>query len=147
MNIHASLFAIKNPLHMIDRCLHPYRHHATISYRKHDLAIDLTQRARTELLKRRTPLKVEMQLYFSCVVKKRVLFHEATELKTLPVDNQLEIVFRLVQASSCDPLEFARNFPIKQEFTGPAAKKIHPKRLSLDFKHKHWLGEFYISDP
>ena len=144
MNIHASLFAIANPLEMLDRLLHPHRRYATITYRKHNLLIELTQRARLELGKRHTPLKVEMQLYFSCVVKKRVLFHDVTELETTPVDDKLEIVFRLVQATSCDPVEFARDFPVKREFTSPAAKGVRPKRLAVDFYRGRWSGEFDI---
>ena len=144
MNIHASLFAITNPVQLLDRWLHPYRHHATVPYHNHDLDIELTQRARTHLQKRSTALKVEMQLYFSCVIKKRVLFHETTTLETTEVDDMLELTFRLVQATSCDPVEFAQNYPVQKEFTSPAAKKIHPKKLSIDFIRNNWVGEFYI---
>lgn len=102
------------------------------------------------LEQRQTPLLVEMQLYFSCVVKKRVLFHahdtgdiEQTD-EIVRVNDKLHVVFRAVQASSCDPVEFARHYPVKQEFRTRPALKMYPSRLKLDYPQDGWLGEFSI---
>ena len=41
------------------------------------LALHLTRRAQEALGRRRRPLYVDMELLFSCLVRKRVLFHDA----------------------------------------------------------------------
>jgi hypothetical protein len=85
-----------------------------------------------------------MQLYFSCVVKKRVLFHDASEMDKFEVNNKLNIAFRPVQATACSPEEFANNFPIQEEFHSEAANKMLPSMLRLDFINGHWKGDFSI---
>lgn len=144
MNIHNSYFSITNPLRVIDRWLHPFRHRTLINLRKHDLCIEWTQRAEQALQNRTAPLITEMQLYFTCVIKKRVLFHEQFDSDSLPVNDKLAVAFRTVESTSCDPVEFAANFPVKRELQSPAANKIHPVKLQLDFQNNDWLGEFYI---
>ena len=147
MNIHGSYFsftAAYSPLPLLERWLNPYKGAKTVKLGKYPIAIEWTQRAEKRLAQRTTPLIAEIQIYFSCVVKKRVLFHDSSELETTPVDDRLEICFRAVESNSCDPVEFARNFPVKNSFTSRTALKMHPKKLSIDFKQDRWVGEFTI---
>lgn len=85
-----------------------------------------------------------MQLYFSCVVKKRVLFHEQSLHPDHVVNDKLRILFRCVQPTSCDPEEFARHYPEKRQLQSTAAQRMHPKELVFDFRDGHWQGEFRI---
>lgn len=85
-----------------------------------------------------------MQLYFSCVVKKRVLFHEEGEIKGEPVSNRLHIDFRAVEALACDPVTFTNNYPERRQLTSAAAVKMHPSRLFLDYRHGQWQGNFVV---
>lgn len=103
-----------------------------------------TERAEQAFSDRNTPLIAEMQLYFSCVVKKRILFHEHSEMEGVPVDERLHILFRSVESTSCDPEEFVQNFPVKRELMSPAAGKLHPSALEIDFSKGSWHGEFFI---
>ena len=144
MSLENSYFAIKNPLLIIEQWLNPTRHQLTLNYHGKDLTIRWTERANRALLQRSSPLVVEMQIYFSCVVQKRVLFHEQTDYATEKVNDLLEVVLRPVEAESCDPVEFAKNHPVANEYTSTAAKKFHPKQLELDFKDKRWSGSFSI---
>jgi len=144
MNISNSYFAISNPLDIIDKWFHPYRFGAGIDYHGRNLKVSWTKRAETALQNRTSPLIVEMQIYFSCVVQKRVIFHDQLDVKTVPVNNFLHLILRPVQADSCDPIEFARNHPVAYEYTSQAAINLRPSLLQLDFRKNHWCGEFAI---
>jgi len=147
MNIHGSYFsftAAYSPFPLLDRWLHPYKNAKVVMIGKFPITIEWTQRAEQQMSLQKTPLIAEMQIYFSCVVKKRVLFHDSSELETTTVDDKLAVCFRAVESNSCDPVEFASNFPVKNSFTSTAALKMHPKTLSIDFKHNDWVGEFTI---
>lgn len=144
MNIHNSYFSIKNPILILDRWLHPYRNESDIDYEGKKLHISWTARAEQAFQNRDTPLIVEMQIYFSCVVQKHILFHDQCEYPTQTVNDSLNITLRPVQAESCDPVEFAKNHPVDHEYTSSAAKKLRPSQLQLDFKKGKWCGEFLI---
>lgn len=94
-----------------------------------------TGRAEQALSQHSKPLVVEMQVYFTCVVKKRVLFYEQDKPQGTPVDERLNILFNVVESNSCDPVEFANNFPVKQVFSSPAANKMKPSALEIDYRN------------
>ncbi|HEB58382.1 MAG TPA: hypothetical protein ENJ01_04100 [Gammaproteobacteria bacterium] len=147
MNLNPSMFGFGedlNPIYRIGRWLNPFRCRATVSLRNHPLEVVWTRRAERALRRRTAPLFIEMQLYFSCVVKKRVLFHEQPVHDGVTVDERLAVAFRAVEASSCDPVEFARNFPEKRELLSNGARRMHPSRLELDYRNGHWRGAFSV---
>ncbi len=143
-----SLFSFGNwfkPLFQLDRLLNPYADVITTDINGKNIEVSLTKRATVALSRLSQPLVVEMQLYFSCVVKKRVLFHTTpTDFSSTQVNDNLSIAFRPVQASSCDPEEFVRNFPAKTQFDSPAAIKMRPRSLQIDYKENHWAGEYSV---
>lgn len=144
MNLRDSYFAIPSPMAFIDRWLHPWKRSNTIVLRDDSLKVSWTNRAQRALLSRHKPLIAEMQLYFSCMVKKRVLFHDETDHETVTVNEQLKVLFRPVQSLKCSPEEFAENHPVKQEFKTLAAVKMKPKSLEIDFKKGQWVGEYQV---
>ena len=105
-----------------------------VMIKEHPVNIEWTHRAKKGLIHRNTPLIIEMQIYFSCVAKTRILFHESTTLETTRVGDNIEVCFRTVKSNSCDPTEFANNFPIKRPLKTTGASKINPKKRSLDYK-------------
>lgn len=133
-----------NPLYFIDKWLNPYSHKKVIAFKDNPLTIEWTTRADKALIQTTKNLIAEMQLYFSCVVKKRVLFTEQANFNVIPVIDKLSVAFHPVEAASCDPIEFAKNFPAKREFDSVSAKKMRPKALKLDYKNDTWEGQFYI---
>ncbi len=137
-------FSQFNPLNHLDDLMNPQRFYKQSEVSGYAIAINLTDRARKELLKRESTLLVEMQLYFSCVVQKRLVFHEQIiEMDSVSkVDDKLAISFRAVQADSCDPVTFAQNHPEKREMPGSICSNFHPSSLLLDFKNGHWEGSF-----
>ena len=144
MNMQASLFLIPYPRDVLDRLLHPWRRNKTVVIRNHPVTVVWTARAERALAQRSKPLIAEMQLYFSCMVKKRVLFHDEADFDVIRVNDRLQISFRPVQATTCDPWEFARNFPVKQELTTESASKMHPVRLELDYRDQNWVAQFFV---
>ena len=144
MNIHGGYFWITNPLSILDRWLNPYRHHQDTELNGKKLKVSWTQRANEALLLRDSALVVEMQLYFSCVVKKRIIFHDVYNNEATSISDRIVISFRPVEASSCSPEEFANNYPVKQQLTSKSAVQMHPSVLELDYKNASWQGTFSI---
>jgi len=144
INIHNSYFSVGNPLQVLDRWLNPPRHTKTVMLRDKPFEVEWTNRAQRALERRDTPLVIEMQLYFSCVVKKRVLFHDSYDLDAISINDEITIAFRTVESTTCDPIEFAQKFPVKREFESTAAAKMRPKYLLVDHVHGKWTGEYKI---
>lgn len=144
INIHASYFSIGNPFEYFDRWINPPRFVQTVSLRGYPLRVEWTRRAQRALDNRTQSLLVEMQLYFSCVVKKRVLFHDTEYAEAAQVTDKLAVSFRPVESNSCDPIEFAKSFPVKQEFESAGAQKMRPKQLLVDYKGGKWIGEYRV---
>ncbi len=146
MKIKPSYFALGelHPLRIIERLLHPYHPLAEVHLQGHQLSLSATSRAARALARRKQPLLVEMQLYFSCLVKKKVIFHEDGEHGGQAVGDQLSVEFRTVDALTCDPVAFAANYPERRQLTSVAATKMHPSRLYLDLRHGQWEGSFDI---
>jgi len=144
INIHNSYFSVGNPLQALDRWFNPPRHTKTVMLRDKPFEVEWTKRAQRAFERRNKPLIIEMQLYFSCVIKKRVLFHDSYDLESINVNDNITIAFRPVESTSCDPIEFAKNYPVKQQFKSTAASKMRPKYLLVDYVRGKWVGEFRV---
>lgn len=142
LQLQAGYFSIKSPLQIFDRWLNPYRHKDNIDIRGKKMAIMYSKRAEKALQQRDNPLIAELQLYFTCVVQKRVKFHEQTELETRTANPKLEIAYHTVQSNACDPLEFAATHPVKKELNSKGALSMRPSILKIDYKKGQWLGDF-----
>lgn len=147
MSLKSSYFALPNLFARLEQWLNPATHHTEVSLRDKPLTVRWTRRAEQQLAHRDRPLLAEMQLYFSCVVKKRVVFHEQHPddvLESVSVSPQLQVAFRPVEANSCDPREFAASFPVRRELDSRAAGQMRPAQLHLDFREGQWCGEFSV---
>lgn len=142
LKLQAGYFSIKSPLQLFDRWLNPFRHKDSIDIRGKKMNIFYSKRAETALKNRNTPLIAELQLYFTCVVQKRIIFHEHTDLETIFANPYLEIAYHTVQSNACDPVEFAASHPVKNELNSKGAKNMRPSFLQIDFINNQWIGEF-----
>lgn len=105
------------------------------------VSVSLSNAAVKALSHRDNPLIAEMELYFSCLIRKQVRFKDNMEGDLVNVVDQLSVRFRPVMTKSCGidyegdetPLE---DFPIKK----PEA--FVPHWLKIDFKKDKWIGEF-----
>jgi hypothetical protein len=142
LQLQAGYFSIKNPLLIVDRWLNPYHYKDSIEIRGKKMSIMYSKRAEKALAERDTALIAELLLYFTCVVQKRVQFHEHSDLDTITANPKLEIAYNTVQSDACDPVEFAKNHPVKKELTSKGAKAMRPSLFQIDYKNDEWSGEF-----
>jgi hypothetical protein len=118
----------------------------TVQINGRPVAVEWTKAAARELARRTQPLVVELELYFSCLVKKFVHFHDTAQQRdTVAVSDKLAVFFRPVTSTACS-FEVAdrlgRQPEIELDTTN--VRKIAPKRVKLDFVRGNWLGEFWI---
>lgn len=142
LRLQASYFAIENPLRAIDRWWHRPRFRRVVRLREQEVEIEWTRRANAALESREAPLVVELRLYFSCVVKKQVFFHDSADFDTTPVNQHLALCFRPLTAAACDPIEFAAKYPVGRDLGDGVAARMVPRAVSLDFRRGNWEGRF-----
>jgi hypothetical protein len=142
LNLQVGYFAIESPWRLLDRWLNHCRYRRTVQLEGREVEVRWTRRAERALQASPQPLIVELQLYFSCVVKKRVVFHQQADFATTRVNGRLEIAFRPIASRACDPGEFALHYPAGKDLSaGPAARMI-PRSVEIDFRRGDWEGQF-----
>jgi len=104
------------------------------------LEVRLTAAAQKALARRDTPLVAEMELLFSCLLRKRVHFGEAAELE-VPVNDRLAVRFKPVMTRRCSVAEGgaappAECFPLENP------RPYVPNWLAFDYRRGKWVGEF-----
>lgn len=120
--------------------------HSTIEINGRQVLVEWSKAAARELAQRSQPLVVELELYFSCLVKKFVHFHEAQpQRETIAVSDNLAVFFRPVTSTACS-FEVADRLGRQPEIEidTPNVRKIAPKHVKLDFVRGGWRGEFWI---
>jgi hypothetical protein len=148
MNLNNSYFVIPNLLLLFDRWLNTYSHQRFVTLNDKIIEVNWTKRAEEALNLRSQPLTVEMQLYFSCVVKKRVVFHEQVDFESLAaVKDKLWLCYRAIQSAACDPETFARDYPEQRQLASRAAQNMQPSILNIDFRNGQWQGETSLIKP
>lgn len=108
--------------------------------------VEWTARAEDALRLRERPLIVELELYFSCLVKKFVHLRETAGGHALAwVDERLALYFRPVTSTSCAPQTAERlGRQPEVEIDTPATRRMAPKRVLLDFRDGAWHGSFWL---
>ena len=122
-----------------DGIFNPYKHSTNCDLKTRHLLIRFTDRAKQELEKRKEQLVIEMQIYFSCLVQKRVLFHDSYEHEKVTINNKLAVALLVVQSDVCSPVDFAAKHPEKQELKNQKASKMTAKELIFDYKENGWI--------
>lgn len=118
----------------------------TVQINGRQVSVELSKAAARELAQRAQPLVVELELYFSCLVKKIVHSHETAPLRdTVAVSDKLAVFFRSVTSTAC-PFEVADRLGRQPEIEldTPNVRKIAPKRVKLDFVRGAWQGNYWI---
>jgi len=117
------------------------KHEVRIEGRR--VEIDLTPAAERELARRNQPLLAEMELYFSCLIRKKVRFRDiGDEANTVSASDQLSIRFRPVMTAKCNVHEYEGDEPPLTDFPITRPESYIPKWLRIDFRHGQWNGEF-----
>ena len=106
-----------------------------------DLEVRLTRSAQAALAA--GPLVVEMELYFSCLIRKRVRFPATAhaDATCARLDERLTVCFRPVMTRQC-AVSGGQDSPELEAFPIRRPEAFLPKWLALDFRHGNWSGEF-----
>jgi len=91
-----------------------------------------------------SPLLVEMELYFSCLIRKAVRFsYGSPSHYSVSITPKMTVCFRPVVTKSCSVSE-VENEPPLEDFKIAKPEAFVPKKLFVDFKRGQWLGEFHM---
>jgi len=107
--------------------------------------VEITPRARARLDQLDTPLNVEMEVYFSCLIRLRVLFPTTVKKEYILVDadtSQINLYFNPIMTSHCTVDEIRGRDPDTEYFPIQKPEKFTPRWLKLDYQKNQWQGEF-----
>lgn len=114
---------------------------ASITLSDKTLEIRLSRAAERALAARATPLLAEMELLFSCLIRKRVRFSDLMAADATPASDSLSVRFRPVMTRVCAVSDVGGAPPL-DDFPIANPKPYVPRWLSIDYRQGHWLGEF-----
>ena len=104
------------------------------------LEIRLTRAAQKALAKRDRPLVAEMELLFSCLLRKRVHFGESVD-ESSPVNDQLSVRFKPIMTRRCSVAEGGAT-PPSEGFPLENPRPYVPRWLAIDYRRGEWVGDF-----
>lgn len=106
-----------------------------------EVTVSLTPAAEKELLRRDKILIAEMELYFSCLIRKKVRFKEDSDTGSVNVTDQFAVRFRPVMTKTCG-IDYEGDEPPLEDFPIEKPEAFVPHWLKIDFKKGKWIGEF-----
>lgn len=114
-----------------------------ISMLNKPIQLEISSRARQALDRRDAPLRVEMELYFSCLIRKQVRIRDALDDRfAVMVSDKLEIGFRPVMTKACSVSSCDDGKPPLSDFPIEKPESYIPHWLKLDYKKGEFIGEF-----
>lgn len=113
----------------------------TIEINGRQVNVVLSKAADAALAQRNTPLLAEMELYFSCLIRKQVRFRDADNDDAIPFNERLHIDFRPVMTRACGK-DYEGDEPPLTDFPIVNAKAYVPRWLRIDYRRGQWQGEF-----
>ncbi len=122
---------------------YPYKFNTTLILNEKPILIEWTERANTQLQNQNRLLIIELQLYFACLVTKRITFGYNTNIEQTALNSKFEVTFNAIQSNLCGTAG-SNDKPSNTILTTKAAMSMSPSKLQLDFEGNVWNGEFYI---
>ncbi|ODV13645.1 MAG: hypothetical protein ABT20_01755 [Rubrivivax sp. SCN 70-15] len=120
---------------------------ATVTINGKPVRVECTRSAAQRLAERAQPLVLELDLFFSCLVKKQVRVHDAAPSgrETVRVTDRLELYFRAVTSTACS-MELAERLggQPETEIDTPVTRRFAPKRARLDVVRGEWQAAFWM---
>lgn len=114
------------------------------SIEERNVSVHVSERASRALSSRTVPLHVNMELYFSCFIRKMVRFTDSqTQPGPVQVMEKLFASFRPVQSRSCNMQALGDNsMPELIDLMVVKRKAIIPRHLFIDCRNGRWTGDF-----
>ncbi len=114
----------------------------TINIEGKDVNVETSAAADRALSGRGQPLLAEMELYFSCFVRKQVRFRDAGKFgNEVSVADGLNVRFRPVMTAECG-IDYEGDEPPLADFPIVKIRPFVPRWLRIDFRRGNWVGEF-----
>lgn len=108
------------------------------------LDLRFSPRAARQLQVQRDPLDIEMELYFSCLIRKRLVFHASARADAAArarLTDRVSVSFRPVMTKACSVRDVVGAPDVEtMALVRPAA--FTPKWLALDYVRGQWSGEY-----
>jgi hypothetical protein len=112
-----------------------------ISLIEKNVEIRLSRSAQRALAERSTPLQAEMELLFSCLIRKRVRFSDQVAQDAIAASDRLSVRFRPAMTSAC-VLSDLDGPPPLDDFPIANPRPYVPRWLSIDYRRGQWVGDF-----
>jgi hypothetical protein len=103
--------------------------------------VTISSAAEKALSNRGALLVAEMELYFSCLIRKQVRFRDEADEQSVSVMDNLSVRFRPVMTESCNVSGDGEAPPLT-DFPIARQEPYIPNWLKIDYKNSDWLGEF-----
>lgn len=114
----------------------------TIKIHGKSVRVALSRAAIGGLGLRAAPLVAEMELYFSCLVRKKVRFRSAApDADAVCVTDGLYVRFRPVMTRHCRVNDTEGDPPLT-DFPIIKTRPFIPHWLTIDYRSGQWVGEF-----
>lgn len=115
---------------------------ATVTIHDKPVAVNWSPAAERAIAARSQPLLVEMELYFSCLIRKRVRFpSDASTTRFVDATPRLRVGFRPVMTASC-LIDAELDKPRLEDFPMVNHAAFVPRWLTIDFRKGAWTGRF-----
>ncbi len=128
-----------------------------LTFHEKSMRVKLSPQAEKQSLNLNNVLLIEIQIYFSCLLGKRLAFYtdtefngawqvEKEEFKSMVDDaeqltDNLYICFNTVMTKACPVSDYIGPPPVT-DFTISNQKPYVPSWLNIDFKNGEWSGEY-----
>lgn len=127
---------------LVNAVTRPRLHERNVMLQGRPVTVQWTDKADRMLRARDSELIVEMELYFSCMVKKYVHFHEELpENPVVRVSERLSVFYQPVTSKSCKIEEAIERQPTI-DLAPDILNGYVPKYLYIDYRDGQWYGEF-----
>ena len=126
-----------------DRRLSASAHSGRVNLKGKEVLIDVSADAVRAASVSRLPVLAELELYFSCLVRKRVRF-PATEARGYPLDSahpKLALQFHPIVGHHCS-LEEMGPEQAHDDLALAKPDAFTPRWVSLDYRNGQWSGDF-----
>ena len=109
------------------------------------ITVHLSNKAQNRLKALSVPLNVELEMYFSCLIRLRVVFPQQPQPDYIPLksgNDKLNIYFHPIMTKHCHVEEIRGHDPDTETFPIKKPEKFIPKWVKLDIQKNEWVGEF-----
>ncbi|MGI9647103.1 MAG: hypothetical protein ACR2OI_01145 [Acidimicrobiia bacterium] len=109
------------------------------------VSVELTDAAASQLARLESPVVAEMEILFSCLVRKQVVFRPPVVGETsYPVVDGLSLAVRPVLYELCEPAPGETEPPVV-DFDVVSPEQLLPRSVRIDADDDHLVGTFSFS--